>query len=179
MTDTASPTRAPYDVTEAMALLNLSRSQIYELIRSDRLLTVTVGRRRLVPAEAIKFYVALLVSEAGMVTRRGRGEGGLYWNEARQRRMAMVDLGFTPIGKRGRAYISARTKAEVKAKLMAMRRDQADGLPVEQRGYTVREAVESWLQYGLVGREASTVENRGLWPRSTLSRPWAPGGSSS
>ena len=65
MTNTASPTRALYDVTEAMALLNLSRSQIYELIRSDRLLTVTVGRRRLVPAEAITAYVALLVSEVG------------------------------------------------------------------------------------------------------------------
>lgn len=65
MTETASRTRALYDVTEAMALLNLSRTQIYELIRSDRLLTVTVGRRRLVPAEAITSYVALLVSEAG------------------------------------------------------------------------------------------------------------------
>ena len=95
-----------------------------------------------------------------MVTRRSRGEGGLYWNEARQRWMATVDLGFTPLGKRRRAYISSRTKTEAKAKLMALRRDQADGLPVEQRGYTVREAVESWLQYGLVGREPSTVENR-------------------
>ena len=65
MTETASRTRALYDVTEAMALLNLSRSQIYELIRSDRLLTVTQGRRRLVPAEAISAYVALLLSEAG------------------------------------------------------------------------------------------------------------------
>jgi excisionase family DNA binding protein len=47
-----------------MALLNLSRTQVYELIRSRRLLTVTVGRRRLVPAAAIDDYVALLVSEA-------------------------------------------------------------------------------------------------------------------
>ena len=65
MKDASSPSRALYDVTEAMALLNLSRSQIYELIRADRLLTVTVGRRRLVPAESITAYVALLVSEAG------------------------------------------------------------------------------------------------------------------
>jgi len=65
MTGTIHPVRALYAVTEAMALLNLSRSQIYELIRSDRLLTVTVGRRRLVPAQAITDYVALLVSEAG------------------------------------------------------------------------------------------------------------------
>ncbi|SDT11454.1 Site-specific recombinase XerD [Friedmanniella luteola] len=95
-----------------------------------------------------------------MVTRRSRGEGALYWNDSRQRWMATVDLGFTPLGKRRRAYISAKTKTEAKAKLMALRRDQSDGLPIEQRGYTVREAVESWLQYGLVGREPSTVENR-------------------
>jgi excisionase family DNA binding protein len=63
------PVRALYDVPEAMALLNLSRTQIYELIRSQRLVTVTVGRRRLVPAASIDDYVTLLVREAG-------GDGG-------------------------------------------------------------------------------------------------------
>jgi excisionase family DNA binding protein len=64
------PVRALYAIPEAMVLLSLSRTQIYELIRSDRLLTVTQGRRRLVPAEAITAYVALLLSEAG--SDRGR-----------------------------------------------------------------------------------------------------------
>ncbi len=58
-------TRVLYDVPETMAMLNLSRTQIYELIRSRRLVTVTVGRRRWVPAAAIEDYVNLLVSEAG------------------------------------------------------------------------------------------------------------------
>jgi excisionase family DNA binding protein len=57
--------RALYDVPEAMALLNLSRTQIYELIRSRRLVTVTQGRRRLVPAASISAYVELLLQEAG------------------------------------------------------------------------------------------------------------------
>ena len=65
MSDVASPVRALYDVPEAMGLLNLSRSQIYELIRSNRLVTVTVGRRRLVPAGSISAYVAVLLAEAG------------------------------------------------------------------------------------------------------------------
>lgn len=65
MSDTASPVRALYSVTESMALLNLSRSLIYELIRSGRLVTVTVGRRRLVPAGSITAYVAGLLVEAG------------------------------------------------------------------------------------------------------------------
>ena len=58
------PVRVLYDVPEAMVKLNLSRTQIYELIRSRRLVTVTQGRRRLVPAEAIAEYVALLLREA-------------------------------------------------------------------------------------------------------------------
>jgi excisionase family DNA binding protein len=59
------PFGALYDVPEAMALLNLSRTQIYELIRSRRLVTVTQGRRRLVPADSISEYVQLLLRAAG------------------------------------------------------------------------------------------------------------------
>jgi integrase len=94
------------------------------------------------------------------ITRRRSGEGTLFWNERRQRWMAVVDVGFSPMGKRRRVQVSARTKTEAKAKLLALRRDQMDGLPPGQRGYTVGEAVESWLRYGLVGRDPSTVTNR-------------------
>jgi excisionase family DNA binding protein len=58
------PNRTLYSVTEAMALLNLSRTVIYELIRSGRLTTVTQGRRRLVPAAALDAYVELLLLES-------------------------------------------------------------------------------------------------------------------
>ena len=59
------PTRALYKVADAVVLLNLSRSQIYDLIRTGRLRTVTEGRSRLIPASAISDYVELLESEAG------------------------------------------------------------------------------------------------------------------
>ena len=62
-------TRELYTVPEAMARLNLSRTVIYELIRSGRLLTVTQGRRRLVPAESLSRYVDLLISEAREAAR--------------------------------------------------------------------------------------------------------------
>lgn len=52
-------------VPEAMSLLNVSRSVLYEQIRSGRLRSVKVGRTRLVPAEAIDDYVRLLEREAG------------------------------------------------------------------------------------------------------------------
>jgi excisionase family DNA binding protein len=58
------PRRVLYRVEEAVVLLGLSRSQLYELIRSHRLRTVTEGRVRLIPAAAIDEYVSLLTSEA-------------------------------------------------------------------------------------------------------------------
>ena len=51
-------------VTDAMAILSLSRSVIYEQLRSGRLRSVHVGRTRLIPAAAIADYVALLEREA-------------------------------------------------------------------------------------------------------------------
>jgi hypothetical protein len=95
-----------------------------------------------------------------MPARRSRGEGALYWDESRQRWMAAVDVGFDPEGKRRRRWVSGRTKTEAKQKLLALRRDQSDGLPTEHRTYTVREAVESWLEHGLTGRDDHTVTNR-------------------
>ncbi|WP_285496130.1 helix-turn-helix domain-containing protein [Actinomadura sp. NBRC 104425] len=56
--------KALYRVSEAMELLSLSRSVVYELIRSGRLRTVKEGRSRLVPASAIAEYVELLEREA-------------------------------------------------------------------------------------------------------------------
>jgi excisionase family DNA binding protein len=56
-----------YRIPEAMRLLSMSRSVIYEQIRAGRLRSVRQGRTRLIPAAAIADYVALLETEA---TRR-------------------------------------------------------------------------------------------------------------
>lgn len=58
------PRKALYRIPEAMALLNLSRTVIYEQIRAGRLRTVKQGRARRVPEAAIAEYVALLEREA-------------------------------------------------------------------------------------------------------------------
>jgi excisionase family DNA binding protein len=58
------PKRHLYRVPEAMVLLSMSRSVLYEQIRAGRLRTVSQGRTRLVPASAINEYVALLISES-------------------------------------------------------------------------------------------------------------------
>lgn len=53
-----------YCVTDVMRMLRLSRSVIYELIRSGRLRSVKEGRARRITAAAIRDYIALLESEA-------------------------------------------------------------------------------------------------------------------
>jgi excisionase family DNA binding protein len=55
--------KALYRICEAMELLSMSRTVIYEQIRAGRLRSVTQGRTRLIPAGAITEYVALLESE--------------------------------------------------------------------------------------------------------------------
>ena len=59
-----SDDRRLYRVSDAMRLLSLSRSVIYEQIRSGRLRSVTQGRARLIPASAITEYISLLEQEA-------------------------------------------------------------------------------------------------------------------
>jgi excisionase family DNA binding protein len=49
-----------YRVEEAATALRLSRTAIYDLIRSGRLRTVKAGSRRLVPVAALAEYVASL-----------------------------------------------------------------------------------------------------------------------
>jgi excisionase family DNA binding protein len=53
-----------YKIPEAMVLLSMSRSAIYEQIRSGRLRSVQQGRARLIAAAAMRNYVALLEREA-------------------------------------------------------------------------------------------------------------------
>ena len=54
-----------YEVTDAMRMLRLGKTVIYELIRSGRLRSVKQGRARRIPAGAIRDYIALLEEEAG------------------------------------------------------------------------------------------------------------------
>lgn len=63
--DLTSTTEARlYRVSDAMRRLGLSRSVIYELMRSGRLRSVREGRTRLISDSAIRDYIALLEQEA-------------------------------------------------------------------------------------------------------------------
>lgn len=62
--NTVVPERYLYRIPDAMRLLSMSRSVIYEQIRAGRLRTVCQGRSRLVPAVAINEYIQLLIRES-------------------------------------------------------------------------------------------------------------------
>ncbi|SDD68001.1 site-specific integrase [Actinokineospora iranica] len=94
-----------------------------------------------------------------MTKRRSRGDGGLHWDEKRQRWIATATIGYNAKGKRITRKASGRTKTEAKDKLKEILRDLDDGLAIAPHGYTVTEAVTTWLKYGLRGRDPETVKN--------------------
>jgi integrase len=94
-----------------------------------------------------------------MTQRRSRGDGGLHWDEGRQRWIATVTVGYDSRGKRITRKASAKTKTEARDKLKEMVRDVDDGLPIPTAGYTVADAVRAWLDYGLRGRDKDTIAN--------------------
>jgi len=53
-----------YRVADAAQVLSLSRSVVFDLMRTGRLHSVKEGRTRLIPVSAIRDYIALLEREA-------------------------------------------------------------------------------------------------------------------
>lgn len=52
--------RLLYSIDESADLLSLGKRKVEELVRDGDIETVTIGRRRLVPAEALTDYVTRL-----------------------------------------------------------------------------------------------------------------------
>lgn len=94
-----------------------------------------------------------------MTKRRSRGDGGLHWDEARQRWIATVTVGYTPAGKRIVRKASGKTKTEANNALRQKIREYEDGLSIAHTGFTVGDALADWLAYGLSGKSANTIGN--------------------
>ncbi|MEV8608632.1 Arm DNA-binding domain-containing protein [Amycolatopsis sp. NPDC051373] len=94
-----------------------------------------------------------------MATRRSRGDGGLYWDESRQRWTAEVTVGFRPNGKRIVRKARGKTKTEAKAKLKELLDDIEKGAVNASAGYTVEQALDDWLKrYAQGQRDPNTVK---------------------
>ena len=102
--------------------------------------------------------------------QRSRGDGGLSWDERRKRWIASTTIGYDGRGKRIVRRGAGRTKTEAKNKLRELLRDNEDGIAVTNDGFTVAQAVEDWLAFGLINRDRATVrKNEWLCPGSTSS----------
>ncbi|MFJ1816636.1 helix-turn-helix domain-containing protein [Streptomyces sp. NPDC088139] len=51
-------------VPEVMARLKLGRSTVYDLIRSRRLTSITIGRSRRIPADAVRDFIVDQIEES-------------------------------------------------------------------------------------------------------------------
>ncbi|MDK1476996.1 helix-turn-helix domain-containing protein [Streptomyces sp. 549] len=51
-------------VPEVMVRLRLGRSTVYDLIRSGRLTSITIGRARRIPASALREFITHQIAEA-------------------------------------------------------------------------------------------------------------------
>jgi integrase len=93
-----------------------------------------------------------------MTKRRTRGDGGLHWDEGRQRWIATITVGYDGRGKRIVRKASDKTKGGALAKLKENLRDHEDGLFIGPQNYTVAEAVRNWLEFGLSHRDPATAK---------------------
>jgi len=84
-----------------------------------------------------------------MPARRSRGDGGLSRDSTRQRWVASVTVGYAASEKRIFKRARGRTKSEAQRKLKQLLREHEDGLVIGGYGYTVADAVNDWLAFGL------------------------------
>lgn len=103
-----------------------------------------------------------------MTGRRSRGEGGIHWDEARQRWIGTVTVGYDSRGKRRTRRFSSVTRTEANRKLKELLREVDLGLDVTRAGVTVEEVVEAWLAHGLHGRAQGTLEQNQHLARSHI-----------
>jgi integrase len=88
---------------------------------------------------------------------RSHGDGGLYFDQSRQRWIVSITTGYAPNGRRLIRRASAKTKTAAQKKLREMVRDHEDGLAIGPLNYTVADAVRDWLAYGLSHRDQATI----------------------
>ena len=102
-------------------------------------------------------YPCFMSGRVAGTRRRGRNEGSIYKDEAKDRWYGAVSVGYGLDGKTWRRHkVSGRTRAEVAEKLKQLQAEQDSGVQPEH-AYTVQRAVDDWLSEGLDGRSAQTV----------------------
>jgi integrase len=89
--------------------------------------------------------------------RRGRGEGGVHFDDHRQLWVGSVSLGYHPDGRRNRPTVYRHSKREVLTELDRLRREAGKA---PQSALTVAELLELWLDAQRGRLAEHTVEGR-------------------
>jgi integrase len=92
-----------------------------------------------------------------MSKRRSRGDGGLHWDEDRQRWIAEITVGYRPNGKRITRKASTKTKTEAGKELKRLIRERDEPKPIDTK-VSLAEVLRDWLAHGLSGRSPKTME---------------------
>lgn len=79
------------------------------------------------------------------MSRRGHGEGSIYFESHRNRWIGKITLPPDGTGKQRRAKVTGRTKTDVREKLKAIQRRASDGLPVGDGTMTLNRYLDMWL----------------------------------
>lgn len=95
--------------------------------------------------------------------RRGHGDGAIYRDDTNGVWVGAVDLGRDGTGRRRRAKVNGRTRAEARAKLAELRRHHDAGLPVPDRRLTVATLAEQWLARGLPSDLSAPTRDNYRW----------------
>lgn len=94
--------------------------------------------------------------------RRSRGDGAIYFDASKRSYVGDISLGYRPDGKRRRRKVYGKTKAEVRDKMGALRREIENGVTTAAR-YTVGEAVRKWLDVGLKDCDPATIRKNRIY----------------
>ncbi|WP_166850830.1 tyrosine recombinase XerC [Isoptericola sp. BMS4] len=92
--------------------------------------------------------------------RRSRGEGGVYWNEKRQRWVATRVVAYDDRGKEVRKTGYGKSRSAAIDAVRRLVRAYENGVPPGAEKLTVRDAVDDWLRYGQGQVDESTVKTR-------------------
>ena len=84
-------------------------------------------------------------------SRRDQGDGTLFHEADRDRWVGQIDLGRDHTGRRVRPKVIAKTRAEARARLVALREQHESGVDVTARGTTFRALADLWLERALPG----------------------------
>ena len=91
--------------------------------------------------------------------RRGRGENSIYWDDATNRYLGAVSLGYSPSGTRVRNKVMGRTKTEVRDKLKELHRQVENGCTAAALREVSLTALDDWLENGLAPSTVTLYRN--------------------